>query len=299
MNRLLKNLFDFERPETTGERLFYRLFELAVLYWVLHFAWDWGFYIQRIGEVVLPLGIAQYIDISFMFEHGVSLLNAGAITVAAALAFFRRWRYGYLAALLLLHLQYVSRFCLGEISHGSNIIGMVLVGMALAPLCFDDRDRQRRFVFGFSYFFLGLGYVSAAVCKLVASGPGWVDGRHLWMWIAERTVDTFSITGEIHYTWVQELALSAVPIATLILTFGLLAEFFAFLMWFKRTRPYIMTLLLTMHIGILLSMQINFPANNVMLLLLAYPWHAWIDRGLAHLGATAFERIRRASLRFT
>lgn len=299
MNTLLRNLFDFERPFSPGERLFSRLFELAVIYWILYFAWDWGFYIQKIGDVVLPLGIANYLDVSFMFEHGISLVNAGLITVATALAFFRRWRYGYLTVLLLLHLQYAARYCLGEISHGSNIIGIVLVGMALGSMFFRDAGTRWRFIFGFSVFFVGLGYVSAATCKLIATGPTWVDGRHLWMWIAERTVDTFSITGRIEHTLVQKLALSAVPIATLILTFGLLTELFGFLLWFRRTRPYIGTLLFGMHVGILLSMQINFPANNVMLLLLAYPWGDLIDRALLHLRVPVAERIRSLALRYT
>ncbi len=291
------NLFDFEREDTFGERLFFRIFEGVVLYFILTFAWDWGFYILKIGDVVLPLGIANHLDISFLFAHKLSLLNAAAITGLMAAGFFRLWRFGYLAALLLLHFQYAARYSLGEISHGSNVMGMALLALALGMIFFAERKHARRFTFGFLYFFLGLGYVLAAASKLIGTGPGWVDGRHLWMWIAERTVDTFSLSGAIAHNWLQLLALDSLPVATMILTFGLLTEFFAFLMWFRRTRPWIMTLLIMMHLGVLLTMKINFPANTVLLILLAYPWGLWLDRGLASLDASFHTRRTRLSLR--
>ncbi len=294
MKKLLTNLFDFEREETLGELLFYRVFELVMTYWVLLFAWEWGFYILKISDVVLPLGVANHLDISFMFAHHLSLFNAVAITGMMALGLLRLWRFGYLAALVLMHFQYAARFSLGEISHGSNVIGMALLGMALGMVLFRERKHMHRFVFGFLYFFLGLGYVSAAACKLVASGPLWVDGHHLWLWIAERTVDTFSLNGVIEHNALQQMILGSHTLATMILAFGLMTESLAFLMWFKRTRPWIMPLLIMMHVGILLSMKINFPANNVLLLLLAYPWGSWIERGLTHLNTEVFYRVGKA-----
>lgn len=277
--KLLPELFDFERETTRGEVWFYRIFEIFIIYWVLYFAWNWGFYILKIGDVVLPLGIAQYVDISLVFGNRIPLIIAAAITAMIGFGFFRVWCYAYLVALVLLHVQYVSRFCLGEISHGSNCIGMVLCGMGLGTILYSDARHMRRFTFGFSYFFLGLGYTSAAVCKLIGTGPQWVDGAHMWLWIAERSVDTFSLTGSLDQNWVQRFTLDYYPLATSILTFGLLTELCGFLMWFKRTRVLIMTLLILMHVGILLSMRINFPANNVVLLLLAYPWARLIDWG--------------------
>lgn len=295
--KLLHQLFDVDREETAGEILFFRAFELSVLYWIVQFAWSWGLYIQRIGDVVLPLGIAQYVDVSFMFNHQVSLVTALLITVAAGLGFTRLWRYGYLAALLLLHLQYVARYCLGEISHGSNLIGVTLVGLSLGAVAFQDPRLVRRFVLGFCYFFFGLGYTSAAFCKLIATGPTWVDGRHLWMWIGERTVDTFSISGVIDHNLLQLWALDAHWLATMILAFGLLAEFFGFLIWFKRPRHVVLTLLLGMHLGILVSMKINFPANTHLLVLLAVPWPLLIDKWVAHLDAATAGRLRRLTHR--
>ncbi len=295
MHNLLRNLFDFERADTSGERLFFRIFEVVVLYFILSFAWEWGVYILKISDVVLPLGIANHIDVSFMFDSPLPLLNAAAITALMAAGFFRLWRFGYMGAFLLMHLQYVARYSLGEISHGSNVMGMALLGLALGAIFFNERKGARRFTFGFLYFFLGLGYVLAAASKLIGTGPGWVDGRHLWMWIAERSVDTFSITGAITYNHLQTLVLEHLPLATLILTFGLLTEFFGFLMWFRRTRPWIMTLLIVMHLGVLLTMKINFPANTVLLILLAYPWGQWLGKMPALRDAAFRTRLTRSS----
>ena len=287
MASFLPNLFGFDRPLTPGESLHHRAFEAFVVYWVIHFAWTWGLYIDRISDVVLPLGIAEYIDISFMFNGPAALVNAGLMTVTVLLGFFGIWKYGYLASLLFMHLQYVTRFCLGEISHGSNIAGICLLGLALGALAFDTRTRSMRFAMGFGFFTLGLGYTSAAICKLIGTGPHWVDGSHLWMWIAERTVDTFSMTGNVEFNAIQELALTYHPVATAILVFGLVTELFGFLTWYPRTRLYIAALLFAMHIGILLSMNINFPANNVAILVLGFPWDRWANTAIRRIPGLA------------
>ncbi len=281
MHAFLARLFDFDRASTAGERIYYKAFELFIAYWVVYFAWSWGVYIGRITDVVLPLGIANYIDISFMFNGIAPLVNAGLMTAAVLAGLFGLWRHGYMAALLLMHVQYVARFCLGEISHGSNIIGFCLMGLALGATAYKNRQHAMRFALGFCIFFVGLGYTSAAICKLGASGPMWVDGSHFWMWIGERTVDTFSMTGAIEHNLVQHLALDYWWIATAILAFGLLTEFFGFLMWYPRTRVLSAVLLIVMHIGILLSMKINFAANTYTLVFLGFPWALWIDRALA------------------
>ncbi|MDZ4701436.1 MAG: hypothetical protein SH809_17115 [Rhodothermales bacterium] len=275
-----ENLFGFDRPLTSGESLHHRAFEAFVVYWVIYFAWSWGLYIDKISDVVLPLGIAEYIDISFMFNGPAALVNAGLMTGTVLMGFFGIWRYGYLASLLFMHVQYVARFCLGEISHGSNIAGICLLGLALGALAFETRTRSLRFAMGFGYFTLGLGYTSAALCKLIGTGPHWVDGSHLWMWIAERTVDTFSMTGAVEFGMLQELALASHSLATAILAFGLLTELFGFLTWFPRARPYIAALLFSMHVGILLTMNINFPANNVAILVLGFPWDRWANAAM-------------------
>jgi hypothetical protein len=175
---------------------------------------------------------------------------------------------------------------------------MAILAFAVATLAFEHRKEIRRTVLGICYFFFGLGYTSAALCKLGATGPTWPAGRHLRMWIQERTVDTFSLTGAVDYNWIQQLALDHGFIGTMILTFGLLVEFFAFLMWFKRPRPVIMMLLAGMHIGIMMVMKLSFSANTYLLVLLAFSWAALIDRGLYRLDAGTFDSLKRFSLRW-
>ncbi|PIQ63585.1 MAG: hypothetical protein COV99_02155 [Bacteroidetes bacterium CG12_big_fil_rev_8_21_14_0_65_60_17] len=248
--------------------------------WALWFGWEWGLYIPNIADVVLPLGIARFVDISFMFENNLSIVNAGLMTAAALVGFFRLHRSGYMLLAISFHLQYVSRYSLGEISHGSNVVGLTAVALGLAYLAFREEKHSRRFALGVIIFFLGLGYTTAAMSKLIASGPLWVDGGHMWMWIQERTVDVFSKSGEINVNRFQQLVLDQYPLATAILAFGLVTELTGVLIWSPRFRPWVMTLLMAMHVGILMSMQINFPANNAILFLLAYPWADLIDRFL-------------------
>lgn len=295
-----KNLLDYEQEPTKGEVLHFKFFELFVIAYVIFFAWDWGPYIQQIGEVVLPLGIAQYIDISFMFNNGVSLINAALMTVFALLGFFRILpRYSYVIAFLCFHLHYVSRYSLGEISHGSNIIGMSFLALALSLLLFKDPKICRRFALGFTIFFVGLGYTSAGVSKLIGTGISWPEGSHLWLWIGERRVDVLSAGGAFSLNWIQELSLEYRWLATLSLLFGLLAEFFGFLFWFKKTRPYIATALIGMHIGIYLTMNIMFDVYIYELLILGFPWASWISHYLSSKESHSLNVVYKWCLRLT
>lgn len=277
MKSLLQNLFDFDREETSGSLLFFKLFELFVVVFTAQLAWEWGHYVLRISDVVLPLGIANYVDISFMFEGQRALWNAGAISVLGLFGFFRVWRGAYMAAFFLLHLQYAARFCLGEIPHSANMIGMTFLGLSVAMVVFREGRLQRRFTLGFTYFFVGLGYTLAAVCKLVATGITWVDGRHLWMWINEKGVDAFAKTGLLEFNAVQAAALDSHLVATAFLTVGIVSEFFAFLCWWRRWRTPVLLAVLGLHVGIYLSMNIIFKLSMYELVLLALPWAQWFD----------------------
>ena len=95
-------IFDFHTDETAGERFRFRLLELAVAGWACWFAWSWGLYIPRIEAAILPLGIAQHADLSFMSENGLSLWNAAAITSLCAVAFAVH-KAAYLPCALLRH----------------------------------------------------------------------------------------------------------------------------------------------------------------------------------------------------
>jgi len=285
---LREELFETDEYETRGGRIYFRLIEFFLVAYAIHYCWSWGVYIQQnITSVLLPLGMANYVDVSFLFDHNVALVNAGLVAVLGIVGFFRLWRPAYLLALIAFHFQYVARFSLGEISHGSNLVGMGVLGLGLALLVFRSEANRRRFTFGYLYFFVGVGYTSAAVCKLIGTGLHWPDGRHLLMWIAEREIDTMSKFGAFEPNVFQELVLFEYHFGTAALLFGLVAEFFSFLMWWKKYRYFIVSLVAVMHIGTKISMNIFFPATTYLLILLAIPWHRVIDWGLNRVSAPA------------
>ncbi|MEX0684455.1 MAG: hypothetical protein WD098_00505 [Balneolales bacterium] len=278
MNSLFRNLFEFEKPESRGEYIFFKIFELFIVYFAVKHAWEWGLYVERISDIVLPLGIANYLDVSFMFGTSLPLVNAFLITITLTIGFFGLFtRFAYLIALLLLHLQYATRFTLGEIPHSANLMGMTLLCFALAHIYFQDPTFRRRFAMGSVYFFCGLGYTLAGLSKLVGTGIHWFDGRHLWLWMSEKSIDIMSRAGSFEYNWLQELAFQNHSIASLILLSGLLVELSGFTMWWKKFRPIIITLIIGTHLGITMTMNIVFAAFVYQLILMAYPWPSLID----------------------
>ncbi len=276
---VLREAFDFERPETRGQRVYVFAFEAFVACFAARFAWQWASYIPRLQSVVLPLGVASWLDPSFMFNAWAPRANAALLTLACGVGLLTRFRWAYLVALACFHLQYVSRYCLGEISHGSNLVGTAIVGLALGGVWFrDDRLSSRRFGLGFTVLLTGIGYSSAGLCKLVATGPLWVDGRHLTLWITERSIDGYGKFGVLQVNWLQQLLLDRPIFSWAILTFGLLAELLAFAGIWRRLRPWAFGAVIGMHFGIWLSMGILFDANLYLLLILAFPWDRAFDR---------------------
>jgi len=288
----LKNdLFRPDEKETTGQVVFYRLFELFVVYSVVEYVWTWGFYIPNLGEVLLPLGIANYVDISFMFNSVMAIGNAAIITLLLIQGFFRSNKYVYFIAIILFHFQYAARFSQGEISHGSNMIGTALFTIAIAHLLFNGAEQRRKFSFGTLIFFIGLGYFTAAMSKLIGTGPSWMDGSHLWLWIGERSTDVLSQTGSFEFNFLQEYILQYHWLATMILAFGFFSELFGFLFWFRKTRPFAALYLIAMHFGILVTMNINFPKYVYVMIFLGFNWHVIIDYLIDKYKETAPARL--------
>lgn len=273
--RLSERVFEFHRAPFYREALLFSLFELFVAGITVKYAWFWAAYVQHASDVVLPLGIAQYVDVSFLFgswtAYGVALLLTGAVALGAT----RRWRYGYLAALVLLHLLFAARYSQGEIPHSSNVLGMTLLGLGLSLPAFDTERLRRRFTLGFTVFFLGLGYTSAAVCKLVATGPSWIDGIHLHAWIYEKAIDLFAATGTFEFTAAQSLVLDHHWLATVFLGIGLATELMAVTIWWPRFRLPALLAILGLHVGIYLTMRIVFAVTTVELVLLTLLWGVW------------------------
>jgi hypothetical protein len=97
------------------------------------------------------------------------------------------------------------------------------------------------------------------------------------MWIMERKVDTMSKVGAFDPNLLQELVLQNYHWGTLFLLFGLVAEGASFLMWFRRFRYYIVMMVVGMHFGIVLTMNIFFEASTYFLILLGLPWGFFFD----------------------
>lgn len=277
----LKNgLFEPDREVTPGELLFFKFFELFIVIYTLFFSWKWARYTQlRNTEVISPLGLANYIDVTLFFDNHITFYFAGAISIFIMCAFFRVGsKWFYMIAFLLLQLLHFTRFSQGEIPHSQIFIGLSVLCLAIGSLFFSGKKNMPRFVMGALFFFMGLAYTSAFFSKLIGTGFHWADGRHLWLWISEKSVDILSREGVYGINFIQNAALQSTTLASIILLFGWLTEFFGFTMWWSKFRPYTVTLLIGLHIGILLSMNIRFDAFLLQFIIVGYPWYRIIDR---------------------
>lgn len=296
IKKFFSQLFQVRKPRTWGELWHFKLFEFFVASYVIKYAWEWAFYIPRNSDVVLPLGIAKYIDISFMFGETWAAGNAILITILCFFSFFRlKYKWQYLLALVLLHVQFAARFSQGEIPHSMNMVGMSLLALALGTFFFQRPWEISRFTFGSVYFFVGLSYFSAAIAKLIGTGLNWFDGQHLWLWMAEKSTDILSRTGQFEFNWLQELALEHLPVASAILLFGWLTEFSGIFMWSKKARPFITTAIIGMHLGITMTMNIRFDSYVIELLIIGYPWDLLFDQfayRLPKLKTFSFESVQ-------
>lgn len=126
--------------------------------------------------------------------------------------------------------------------------------------------------------FAGWGYFTAACCKLIATGIFWVDGRHLWLWLGEKSTDVLSQTGMFQYNFLQQAILNNYWLATIILIFGITTELLGPILWFQKTRAWMGLLLVGLHIGILHSMNISFDKYIYIIILVAFPWDRWLNK---------------------
>ncbi len=258
--------------ETPATRLQARVLEGFLVASMLRYCWRWASVMYDFREVIRPHGVARYVDLRFLFGPA-AYWNAAFVTVAALLGASRvSPRVGYSLALCGFHIQCVGRHSQGKLFHDSTFIGIGMVVLSAAMWLFHDPANRRVFTLGASVFCYGLSYVSAAVSKLVHTGPSWIDGRHMWLWIAEKSVDGMAARGTMELSWLQERILASYTLATAILTIGLCSELAGFLLWFRRTRPLIALALLGMHVGIYLTMDILFESNIYLMLIMAVPW---------------------------
>ncbi|WP_420317652.1 hypothetical protein [Ekhidna sp.] len=278
MKKLTYYLFEEEKELSVGRHLHFRVLELAVIWFAYKFCWYWISFMDRISDVVLPLGIAKYIDISFMFGSHYPRYIGIALTTSCILGYLRiGTKYMYSIGFICFHLLFVARYSLGEIPHSSNLTGISLLLIALGFMFFKKKEERIAFIFGSIFFFTGLAYTSAGITKLIGTGINWSDGRHLWLWMTEKSVDHLGIYGFHEFNFLQQIAFEYIPFATLILTIGLLTELSGFLFWFRKTRPFIVIGIIGLHVGIFYFMNIWFHAFMVELLILGFPWGRWVD----------------------
>jgi hypothetical protein len=281
MKRFMEGLFPYGRAETLGEVVRYQLLIAFLLSYGVYWAWEWAFFIRQIPGVLVPQGLAREVDLSFLVGSPLALANAAVITLCAAGSFWPSAARLCLPMLvLLLHIQYVARHCLGKVAHGSQYVGLGLLAAAIAVCCMPTPSAQRRFTLGTTQLLMGAGYVCAALSKLVARGSAWPDGHHLWLWIGETSVDQLSEFGAVHHNALQALCLEHLWLANTVLTLGLLTELCGFLLWLPASRTVITCLLIGVHLGIYFSLGILFEAYTLQLALVGLPLAALIDRGL-------------------
>tara|TARA_R110000868_G_scaffold37111_3_gene131308 strand:- start:4944 stop:5801 length:858 start_codon:yes stop_codon:yes gene_type:complete len=277
MINFFNRIFEWDKELTEGEKYFFRLIEVILIGQIIYNTWNWAFYIKELTGVILPLGLANYIDITIFFGSNLAILNASIIAGLLFVGFFRKWKHAYLVTLFFFHLEYVARFSQGEISHGTNLAGMILLCIGVSFSFIKNSDHIIKSAFGLMYFFIGLGYVFAACSKLIGTGINWADGDHLILWIAERGTDKLSQNGAFSLNRLQVILLENYWLATITLAFGLLTELTGFLLWFKKTRWIQTTILLSMHIGIVFTLNIYFGDYVYLLILLGYPWDKLIN----------------------
>lgn len=268
--------FDFgpgeSRSETRSERLRFRLFELIVIFWVLRLVWVWGTQIPDADYTGAASGLANYLDLSFLRSNGLSLLNAGIVSIFAVAGLIRILRPAYAVVLVLMHVQYSALFGMATIDHASHVIGMCMLGLSIAAIAFKSGPNRRRFALGFAWLSMGFGYTVSAATKVIASGPRWVEGNNLWTWINERTTDLVAGTGEFELNVLQQLLLDNWWLATGALTLGLVCQATGFFLWFRRARHYQAAALLVVHAGAFLALGISAQPAMWLLALFAVPW---------------------------
>ena len=278
-------IFEFDRPVTPGEQWVFRAFELFVTAGLGYLCWNWGFEVGRLVQGAFHEWAPKYAG-SLLDAQTLAFVNASLITLLLGLGWFRIWdRYVYLAALPLIHMQFVGRYWPEVGVHQSQLVGMSLLAIGLAFFFFESSSLRLRFALGSSYALISVSYFLAALSKLRQGGLGWIDGNNFQMMLSANQVHRIARDRSFAFNALQELVMSYGFLGTLILAFGLLTELSAFLICFRRFRIYSATAILLLHLGVIAAMNISFPWNMSLLLLLGYPWAVLIE-------STGFHNIR-------
>ena len=272
--------FGFEAAESWGERVAYHVLELYLLQYAVRWAWEWAAVIGTLTRIVEPRGLARDIDLGGLVGGSSALLIAALISACALAAACGLGRAIASSGLVvLLHVQYVLRHSLGKVTHGSQFVGVGLVMLAVSALAMPSSQPRRRLALVGTRFFMGAGYLCAGIMKLAATGPAWVDGRHLALWIRETGVDQLSRAGHVELNALQSLCLAHPVLATAMLGLGLCTELSGFLLWFRSTRAGAALALIGLHLGIWATLGIRFDSFIGLLAIIGLPL-PWVLDGL-------------------
>jgi hypothetical protein len=299
MKKLFQTLFKIQAfCMGSGEMLLIRA-ALAYLIWTQLF-----FGIAQATQT-MPVGLAHFMDLSFLQNSATyeSLRWGLAVALVA-------WMAGLCTPLATTYILFLIsavgslRNSYGNIHHGTQIVGMVMLGYTAGYFWKTFQTRQAR---GMGQRFLWAdrqmhetaswwalqaavaAYVIAGISKLDNSGWGWITGLvNLPLHVEKIGFQHYLSSGQLEpFEHSKDMAgmLAMYPNLTLwVVGSGLFFELFAFWALFSRWHASIFgVILFVMHLQIVWLMQLDFPLNSWVLALLFvnFPFYLmWLLRKL-------------------
>jgi hypothetical protein len=267
----------------TGELFLGRLF-IGLIIWQEFF---FGFFH---AEQTMPVGLAHFIDLSFLqngqfFEqlYRLFLLATALFVLGVTPALSTGYMLFIMSAVGSLRNSY------GNIHHGTQVVAMVIMGYWLAYVwgiirsspngeprlshfLKPKRETHQRAMW-WAFQAAVATYVVAGVSKLRISGLSWIsDLPYMSLHIEKIGWQHFYGTGE-EALLIQAQEMSALVaghpwLTRIIVGSGLFLELFAFIALFGRWHAAIMGITLVgMHVMISRIMQLDFPLNNWVLII--------------------------------
>jgi hypothetical protein len=259
----------------------------SALAWVLCSEFFFG--IAQAGQT-MPVGMAHFMDLSFLQSDSTFTILYQLFLLASA-GFVLGIASPLATAYMLFLISAVGslRNSYGNIHHGTQIMGMVILGYFVGYLWSSLRPQAGRslgqrlwkadrkaheIATQWALQAAVATYVVAGLSKIDASGWGWITGLvHLPLHVEKIGFQHYLGLGEMApYTHAKEMAamLAHYPLTTTVLVgSGLFFELFAFWALFSRAHAAVFGVILwVMHVQIVYLMQLTFPMNSWVLLVL-------------------------------
>ena len=278
-NRLVSWLDRLYRPIWSGGWTIsrYAFVVVAALTWGPRF---WGIPdVYAVEDMVFSSGIFRLSDHWILSPRSGYLMWSIAMAGLGLTAVGGRMTKVGIALFLLASWTLLSAEAL-NIKAYDRLLTWIAIGLMLGPTSERSLDQKYRSPFGRWFLLVVYSsiYGSTGWLKVLEQGSNWISGKvlsyhlvHLWfgmkplgIWLSDQIWFTVSAS------WVTLLAECSFP----------------FLIWFRRTNPWILTLAASMHLGILLVMNVG-PFSFISLCaypILLHPEHAkhlsewWVNR---------------------